>query len=124
MSDTACPDCKPEQKCDPCKKADEQAEAIMATISILPDNLQLIAMGITMGLQQITETQTDDIATFISKVQTHAKVNPEIHTFLQDMTKCYLTAWEFDLLMRCLQGLNATPVSCISDDGGGSQVLH
>jgi hypothetical protein len=124
MSDTACPDCKPEQKCEPCKKADEQAEAIMATISILPDNLQLIAMGITMGLQQITETQTDDIATFISKVQTHAKANPEIHTFLQDMTKCYLTAWEFDLLMRCLQGLNATPVSGISDGDGVSPVLH
>ena len=124
MSGTSCSDCKPEQKCDPCKKADEQAEAIMATISILPDNLQLIAMGITMGLQQITETQTDDIATFISKVQTHAKANPEIHKFLQDMTKCYLTAWEFDLLMRCLQGLNATPVSCISDDGGVSPVLH
>jgi len=96
----------------------------MATISILPDNLQLIAMGITMGLQQITETQTDDIATFISKVQTHAKENPEIHTFLQDMTKCYLTAWEFDLLMRCLQGLNATPVSSISDGDGVSPVLH
>ena len=108
MSGTPCSDCKPEQKCDPCKKADEQAEAIMATISILPDKIQMIAMGITMGLQQIKEDQTDDIATFISKVQTHAKANPEIHSFLQDMTKCYLTAWEFDLLMRCLQGLNPT----------------
>jgi hypothetical protein len=111
MSDIPCTDCTPEQQCNPCKQADQQASQIAATISTLKPELQTIALGITMGLQQITEDQTDDIATFIGKVVAHAKANPEIHTFLQDMTKCYLTAWEFDLLMRCLQGLNATPVA-------------
>ena len=67
-------------------------------------------MGIVLGLQQIAPDQTDDIATFISKVTAHAEANPEIQVFLQDMTKCYLTSWEFDLLMRCLQGLNASTI--------------
>jgi hypothetical protein len=130
MSDAPCAACTPEQQCTPCKEAyqakhaEQQASQIAATVATLNPEIQMIALGIIMGLQQITETQTDDIATFISKVQTHAKANPEIHTFLQDMTKCYLTAWEFDLLMRCLQGLNATPVSGISDGDGVSPVLH
>lgn len=117
MSDTPCAACTPEQQCTPCKEAyqtkqaEQQAEQIAATISKLNPELQMIALGITMGLEQIKEDQTEDINTFISKVQTHAKANPEIHTFLQDMTKSYLTPWEFDLLMRCLQGLNATPVT-------------
>ena len=114
MSDAPCADCTPEQQCAPCKEAYQteqaakQASQIAASVATLNPEIQMIALGITMGLHQITETQTDDIATFISKVQTHAKANPEIHTFLQDMTKCYLTAWEFDLLMRCL---NTTPVT-------------
>jgi hypothetical protein len=117
MSDTPCAACTPEQQCTPCKEAyqtkqaEQQAEQIAATITTLKPELQMIALGITMGLEQIKEDQTEDINTFISKVQTHAKANPEIHTFLQDMTKCYLTAWEFDLLMRCLQGLNPTTVT-------------
>ena len=115
MSDAPCTACTAEQQCNPCKEAyqakqaEQQASQIAATVATLKPELQTIALGITMGFQQIKEDQTDDIATFISKVQTHAKANPEIHTFLQDMTNCYLTAWEFDLLMRCLQGLNATP---------------
>lgn len=114
MSGTPCTTCTPEQQCDPCKEAQQakqaemQANQIAATVATLKPELQTVALGITMGLQQIKEDQTDDIATFISKVSTRAKANPEIHTFLQDMTKCYLTAWEFDLLMRCLK---ATPVT-------------
>ena len=112
MSDTPCTICTAEQQCAPCKEAqqekqaEQQANQIAATVGTLKPELQTIALGITMGLQQITEDQTDDIATFISKVSARAKANPEIHTFLQDMTKCYLTAWEFDLLMRCLQSLS------------------
>ena len=117
MSAAPCADCTPQQQCEPCKEAyqtkqaEQQAGQIAATISTLKPELQMIALGITMGFQQITEDQTEDVNTFIRKVQMHAKANPEIHTFLQDMTKCYLTAWEFDLLMRCLQGLNPTPVT-------------
>jgi hypothetical protein len=114
MSNTPCADCTPEQQCAPCKQAqqekqaEQQASQIAVTVAALKPEIQKIALGITMGLQQIAEDQTDDITTFVSKVSAHAKANPEIHTFLQDMTKCYLTAWEFDLLMRCL---NTTPVT-------------
>ena len=111
MSDTPCVDCTPEQQCAPCTKALQQATQIATTIATLKPELQTIALGITMGLQQISQDQTDDIVTFVGKVVTHAKANPEIQTFLHDMTKCYLTAWEYDLLMRCLQGLNATPTN-------------
>lgn len=112
MSDTPCTDCTPEQQCAACKQAyeteqaEKQASQIAATVATLKPELQTIAFGITMGLQQITQDQTDDIALFVSKVSAHAQANPEIKTFLQDMTKCYLTAWEFDLLMRCLQSVN------------------
>ena len=117
MSDTSCPACTPEQQCDPCKEAyqiqqaEKQADQIAAMVATLKPELQTIAFGIIAGLQQITEDQKDDINTFVSKVTARATANPEIQTFLQDMTKCYLTAWEFDLLMRCLQGLNPTTVT-------------
>jgi hypothetical protein len=121
MSDTPCADCTPEQQCAPCKEAYQlkqaeiQTNQIATTVATLKPELQTIAFGIIAGLQQITETQTDDINTFVSKVTAHAKANPEIHTFLQDMTNCYLTAWEFDLLMRCLQGLNTTAVNTLEN---------
>lgn len=117
MSDAPCADCTAEQQCAPCKEAYQteqaakQADQIASAVATLKPELQVIAFGIIAGLQQITETQTDDINTFVSKVTAHATANPEIQTFLQDMTKCYLTAWEFDLLMRCLQCLNRTTVT-------------
>jgi hypothetical protein len=121
MSDAPCAVCTPEQQCDPCKEAyqlkqaEEQTNQIAAAVATLKPELQIIAFGIIAGLQQITETQTDDINTFVSKVTIHATANPEIQTFLQDMTKCYLTAWEFDLLMRCLQGLNTTAANTLEN---------
>lgn len=114
MSDTPCPTCTPEQQCAPCKEtyltkqAEEQAEQFANAIATLKPELQTIAMGIIAGLDQITEDQTDDIALFIDKVKTRAKEQPEIQTFLQNMTKCYVTAWQYDLLMRCL---NATTIN-------------
>ena len=122
MSDTPCVNCTPEQQCVPCKEAYEteqaaqQANQIAATVAALKPELQTIAMGIVLGLQQIMPDQTDDIATFISKVTAHAEAKPEIQTFLQNMTKCYLTAWEYDLLMRCLQGLNTTATNTIVEN--------
>ena len=106
MSDTPCIHCTAEEQCAPCKEAYEQTDRIAAMIDTLTPELQTVAMGIILGLHQITHDQTDTIALFISKVHAHAIANPEIKTFLQDMTTCYLTAWEYDLLMRCLQSLN------------------
>ena len=107
MSNTPCPICTAEEQCAPCKEtyltkqAEEQAEQFMNTIATLKPELQTIAMGIIAGLDQIAEDQTDDIALFIGKVKTRAKEHHEIQTFLQDMGKCYLTPWQYDLLMRC-----------------------
>jgi hypothetical protein len=124
MSDEApppCADCTPEEQCKKCKEEYEiaqaaaQVERISTTINALPPEIQTIAMGIVLGLQQITPEQTDDINTFISKVDSAATKYAEIKTFLEDMSKSYLTAWEYDLLMRCLQGLNTTDTNTLEN---------
>jgi len=125
MSDEApppCTDCTPEEQCKKCKEEYETAQAaaqvekISTTINALSPEIQTIAMGIVLGLQQIMPDQTDDINTFINKVNSSATKYAEIKTFLEDMSKSYLTAWEYDLLMRCLQGLNTTATNTIVEN--------
>ena len=112
MSDQPCQNCTPTQQCDPCleayrtEQAEKQATEIAAKVSALAPELQQIALGIVLGLQKITEDQTDDINTFIGKVKTNATANPEIAQFLKDLTNCFLTPWEYELVMRCLNALN------------------
>lgn len=107
MSDLPCAECTSEQMCVKCKEAEQQASEIANTVDTLKPELQTIAVGIVMGLQQITENNADEVALFISKVKIHATANPEIKTFLESILKSYLTAWEFELVTRCLNSLNS-----------------
>lgn len=88
------------------ERAEQQAEEMMLKVCALPSHLQKIATGIVLGLQQITEEQKEEAALFIEKVGVHAKNYPEIIEFLESMTKCYLSAWEYELVMRCLNEIN------------------
>jgi len=119
MSDTPCTDCTAEQTCTKCTEANQQADGISKYVDTLPVELQTIALGITMGLHQITKDQTDNIKLFISKVKTHATAHPEIKEFLENISKCYLTPWEYDLVMRCLQSLDLNPpaVNPVENEG-------
>jgi hypothetical protein len=116
MSDQPCQDCTPLQQCDPCleayrtEQAEKQATEIAAKVNNLAPELQQIALGIVLGLQQITQDQTDDINTFIGKVKTNATANPEIAQFLKDLTNCFLTPWEYELVMRCLNALECEQI--------------
>jgi hypothetical protein len=108
MDDTPCADCTPEQQCQPCIMAEQQAISIMAFINVLPSDLQTIAFGITLGLKEIKLEQTDDAKLFVDKVKTHVETKPQIKEFLENVSKSYLTPWQFSLVTRCLDAATST----------------
>ena len=108
MDAPSCADCKDNKQCDVCKTVEEQANSIEAIIDTFTTEVQTIALGIVAGLYQIQQDQKEDVARFISKVIAHVTAHPELKQILEGMTKCYLTPWQYDLTMRCL---NPHPVS-------------
>ena len=115
--ESLCKDCTSEKTCTKCTEANQQADGIANYLDTLPTNLQTIAFGIVAGLHQIKEDQADDIKLFISKVKIHGNNHPEIKSFLENIIQCYLTPWEFDLVKRCLQSLNAPTTNPFENEG-------
>jgi len=109
MDATPCADCKDDKQCDVCKKVDEQVNSIETIIDTFTPDVQTIALGIVAGLYQIQQDQKDIIATFISKVVAHVEAHPELKQILEGMGNCYLTPWQYDLTMRCLNPNPVTP---------------
>jgi len=114
--ESLCKDCTAEKTCTKCTEADQQADGIAKYLDTLPTNLQTIAFGIVAGLHQIKEDQADNIKLFISKVKIHGDAHPEIKRFLENIVQCYLTPWEFDLVKRCLQSLNAPTTNLLENE--------
>jgi hypothetical protein len=108
MDAPPCADCTAEKQCDVCKTVEEQANSIETIIDTFTPDVQTIALGIVAGLYQIQQDQKDIIAAFISKVVVHVAAHPELKQILEGMAKCYLTPWQYDLTMRCL---NPKPVT-------------
>ena len=114
--ESLCKDCTAEKTCTKCTEADQQADGIAKYLDTLPTNLQTIAFGIVAGLHQIKEDQADNIKLFISKVKIHGDAYPEIKSFLENIVQCYLTPWEFNLVKRCLQSLNAPTTNLLENE--------
>ena len=104
----SCTDCTTDKTCETCQKVEQQSDEISTTMVTLSPEIQMIALGIVAGLQQITEDDKESIGLFITKVNIKATAYPEIKGFLENITKCYLTPWQYVLAMRCLQSLNVT----------------
>jgi len=109
MDAPSCADCTAEKQCDVCKTVDEQVNGIETIIDTFKPEVQTIALGIVAGLYQIQQDQKEIIATFISKVVAHVTEHPELKQILEGMTNCYLTPWQYDLTMRCLNPSPVTP---------------